>query len=245
MLVWGHIPSEAVLSSIPLLQLVSKLPTYFLYPEVPDNKDTPLSRISWDYTQKKPSFRQFCQALTDRFMQMSVDRRLRDTTVGSVRLALALLRPYLHDRISDDFATATQTVYELAYVIAQWPGQWWAREHPEIRDLVRCIVHMIGEEMREARRVQALSDATKMQDIVGGIEQIVKHYESRSRTPKRLENIHLSPIPSPSPTVGPPSPAMSDADVVRLESFDLGDTTYDETVPLWLPAAIDRAMRED
>ncbi|KAH8102157.1 hypothetical protein BXZ70DRAFT_56869 [Cristinia sonorae] len=180
-LVWGHIPTEAVLSSIPLLQILSKLPTYFLYPEVPDAKDTPLSRISWDYTQKKPSFRQFCQSMSDRFLRMPVDKRLRDTTAGSVRLAMCLLRPYVHKHISDDFTNATTHVCELAYVIACWPSHWWAREHSEIRDLIRCVVHIVGEEMREARRVQALSDATRMQEIVGGLEQLAHAYETRAR----------------------------------------------------------------
>ncbi|THH30499.1 hypothetical protein EUX98_g3705 [Antrodiella citrinella] len=180
-LVWGHIPTEAVISSIPLLQILSKLPTYFLYPEISNTKDSPLSRISWDYTRKKPSFRQFCQSMSDRFLRMPVDKRLRDTTAGSVRLALCLLRPYVHKHISDDFTTATTHVCELAFVIACWPSQWWAREHTEIRDLVRCVVHIVGEEMREARRVQALADATRMQEIVGGLEQLAHAYEARAR----------------------------------------------------------------
>lgn len=141
----------------------------------------PLNRISWDYTQKKPSFRQFCQSMSDRFLRMPVDKRLRDTTAGSVRLAMCLLRPYVHKHISDDFTNATTHVCELAYVIACWPSQWWAREHTEIRDLVRCVVHIVGEEMREARRVQALADATKMQEIVGGLEQLAHAYEARSK----------------------------------------------------------------
>ncbi|GJE93469.1 hypothetical protein PsYK624_096280 [Phanerochaete sordida] len=212
-LVWGHIPGNAVLTTIPLLQILSKLPSYFLYHDIADAKESPLFKLGWDYTKKKPSYRQFCQAITDRFMQMSVDRRLRDTTAGSVRLALALLRPWLHAHVSDDFARATQTAFELAYVVAQWPGQWWAREHPEIRDLVRCIVHMVGEEMREARRVQALADATRMQDIVGGLEQLAHAHAARSRSPRSPSALRtplpLSPVPSPSPTL-PPSPAASD-----------------------------------
>lgn len=159
--------------------------------------------------------------MTDRFMQMPVDRRLRDTTAGSVRLALAFLRSYFHQHVSDDFTTATQNIFDLSYVIAQWPGQWWTREHPEIRDLVRCIVHMIGEEMREARRVQALADATKMQDIVGGLEQLVNAYEARSRPRKILANIQLSPLPSLSPTL-PLSPTMSDNKRhLRMGSIDI------------------------
>lgn len=220
-LVWGHIPGSAVLASVPLLQILGKLPSYFLYHDIADAKDSPLFKLGWDYTKKKPSYRQFCQAITDRFMQMPVDRRLRDTSAGSVRLALALLRPHFHEHISDDFTTATHLVFELSYVIAQWPGQWWAREHPEIRDLVRCIVHMIGEEMREARRVQAVADATKMQDIVGGLEQLAHAYEARGRPLTLPENVDFSPLPSPSPTL-PPSPTMSDHKRhFRLGSIDL------------------------
>lgn len=218
---WGHIPGSAVLTSIPLLQILSKLPSYFLYHDISDAKDSPLFKLGWDHRAKKPSYRQFCQAITDRFMAMPVDRRMRDTTVGSVRLALAFLRPHFHEHISDNFASATQNVFELAYVIAQWPGQWWAREHPEIRDLVRCMVHMIGEEMREARRVQALADATKMQDIVGGLEQLVQAYEARDRPRKLIADIQLSPLPSPSPTL-PPSPTVSDHKRhLRLGSVDI------------------------
>ena len=229
---WGHIPGTAVLSSIPLLQILSKLPSYFLYHDIADAKESPLFKLGWDYTHKKPSYRQFCQAMSDRFLRMPVEKRLRDTTVGSIRLALALLRPYFHKRVSEDFASATAQVSDLAYVIAQWPGQWWAREHPEIRDLVRCIVHMIGEEMREARRVQALADATRMQEIVGGLEQLAQVYEARSRSGRLLANIHLSPLPSPSPTL-PPSPSTSEPrHKFRIGSVDLvtDDMTVSEAI---------------
>ncbi|KAF7790648.1 hypothetical protein EIP86_001604 [Pleurotus ostreatoroseus] len=220
-LVWGHIPGSAVLASIPLLQILNKLPSYFLYHDVSEAKDSPLFKLGWDYTRKKPSYRQFCQAMTDRFMAMSVERRLRDTTVGSVRLALAFLRPFFHRVVSEDFSKSSTHVSELAYVIAQWPGQWWTREHPEIQELVRCIVHMIGEEMREARRVQALADATRMQEIVGGLEQLVQAYEAQSRPRRMLANIHLSPLPSPSPTL-PPSPSTTEPKhAYRIGSVDI------------------------
>ena len=229
MLVWGHIPGTAVLASIPLLQVLSKLPSYFLYHDIADAKESPLFKLGWDYTQKRPSYRQFCQAMSDRFLRMPVERRLRDTTVGSVRLALALLRPYFHKYISDDFVTSTSHVSELAYVIAQWPGQWWTREHPEIRDIVRCIVHMVGEEMREARRVQALADATRMQEIVGGLEQLAQAYEARSRHGRLQAGIQLSPLPSPSSTL-PPSPSTSEPkEKFRIGSIDLITSDMTET----------------
>jgi len=224
-LVWGHIPTEAVISSIPLLQILSRLPTYFLYPEIPDNKDSPLSRISWDYTRKKPSFRQFCQSMSDRFLRMPVDKRLRDTTAGSVRLALCLLRPYVHKHISDDFTAATTHVCELAYVIACWPSQWWAREHSEIRDLVRCVVHIVGEEMREARRVQALADATRMQEIVGGLEQLAHAYEARARFQQKA----LRMLP-PSTEQSVDSDVSSDGSSTAEPHDDAWDTTSTSTL---------------
>lgn len=225
MLVWGHIPGSAVLASVPLLQILSKLPSYFLYHDIADAKESPLFKLGWDFRRKRPSYRQFCQAMSDRFMQMSMDKRLRDTTAGSVRLALALLRPHIHKHVSDDFAAATKIVCDLAYVISQWPGQWWAREHPEIRELVRCVVHIVGEEMREARRMQALEDANRMQDIVGGLEQLAQAYQARARPQKLFED---SPQPSPSPTL-PPSPSPCEHKHLRFGSIDL---ITDDMVPI-------------
>ncbi|CAL1710001.1 unnamed protein product [Somion occarium] len=209
-LVWGYIPGSAVLASIPLLQIVSRLPSYFLYPDISDSKDSPLARLGWDYTRKKPSFRQFCQAMSDRFLRMPMDKRLRDTTAGSVRLALALLRPYIHRHISDDFTTATTHVCDLAYIISCWPGQWWVREHPEIPDLLRCMIHIVGEEMREARRIQALADATKMQGLV---EQLAQAYEARLREQRRRLPPLLSSIRScaSSSPIGSPTEAKSES----------------------------------
>ncbi|KAI8974895.1 hypothetical protein BD414DRAFT_517491 [Trametes punicea] len=178
-LVYGYIPGTAVLTSVPLVQILTKLPSYMLHPDPSPLKETPISRIAWDYERKKYTYKLFCQEMSDRFLRMSVDRRLRDATVGAVRLALALLRPWFHKLASDDFTTATASACELALGIARWPGLWWVREHPEIRDLIRCLVHIVGEEAREARRTQALADATRMQDIVGGLEHLARTYHLR------------------------------------------------------------------
>ncbi|KAH9903482.1 hypothetical protein C8Q73DRAFT_722285 [Cubamyces lactineus] len=178
-LVYGYVPGTAVLASVPLVQLLAKLPSYMLNPDPSPLKDTPISRIAWNYESKKYSYKLFCQEMSDRFLRMSVDRRMRDTTAGSVRLAIAILRPWFHKLASDDFTTATASACELALGIARWPGLWWVREHPAIRDLVRCLVHIVGEEAREARRTQALADATRMQDIVGGLEHLARTYHVR------------------------------------------------------------------
>lgn len=178
-LIWGYVPGTAVLASIPLTQILEKLPSYFLNPDPSNLKDTPISRVGWDYERKKYSYRIFCQEMSERFLRLPVDRRVRDTTAGAVRLAIALLRPWFHRMATDDFTTATAFACELSQSIARWPGLWWVREHPETKDLIRCLVHIVGEEAREARRTQALADATRMQDIVGGLEQLARTFQSQ------------------------------------------------------------------
>ncbi|EPQ50847.1 hypothetical protein GLOTRDRAFT_112617, partial [Gloeophyllum trabeum ATCC 11539] len=94
-LVYGYIPGSAVLSSIPLVSILDSLPSYFLRP-VPDtslNKDiSALSRLTWEYTQKKSTYRHFCKQMSENFLRMNPECRLRDTTAGSIRLAVRLLR---------------------------------------------------------------------------------------------------------------------------------------------------------
>lgn len=188
-LIWGYIPGSAVLASIPLSHILSKLPSYFLNPDPSNVKDTPISRVGWDYERKKYSYRVFCQEMSERFLRMPVDRRMRDTSAGAVRLAIAFLRPWFHRMATDDFTTATVSACELALSIARWPGLWWVREHPEIKDLIRCLVHIVGEEAREARRTQALADATRMQDIVGGLEHLTRTLHTRGDVRSRSISI--------------------------------------------------------
>ncbi|KAH9854631.1 hypothetical protein C2E23DRAFT_775248 [Lenzites betulinus] len=178
-LVYGYIPGTAVLSSVPLTQILSKLPTYMLNPEPSILKDTAISRVAWPYDHKKHTYKAFCQDMSDRFLRLPLDRRTRDTSVGAVRLAIALLRPWFHRLAREDFTACTALATELALSVARWPGLWWVREHPELRDLVRCLVHIVGEEAREASRTQALADATRMQDIVGGLEHLARSYHVR------------------------------------------------------------------
>ncbi|OCH94614.1 hypothetical protein OBBRIDRAFT_789091 [Obba rivulosa] len=192
-LIWGHIPETAVLASIPLTDVLNKLPPYFLSRDTPDAKDSPMSRLGWDYTRKKPSYRQFSQEMADRFLRLSVERRIRDSTTGSIRLALCLLRPWFHRLALEDFASTTATASELAYVIARWPGLWWVREHPEIRDLIRCMVYIVGEEVRAARRIQALTDSSRMQEVVGGLERLIQLHQARALVRRRSSGV-LPPI---------------------------------------------------
>ncbi|KAI0752660.1 hypothetical protein C8Q80DRAFT_1267178 [Daedaleopsis nitida] len=194
-LIWGYVPGTAVLASIPLTHILPKLPSYLLNPEPSNVQDTPISRVGWDYERKKFSYRVFCQEMSDRFLRMPLDRRLRDTSAGAVRLAIALLRPWFHRMATDDFTTATASACELALGIARWPGLWWVREHPEIKDLIRCLVHIVGEEAREARRTQALADATRMQDIVGGLEHLARTFQTRG-TPRSSRSFSIASVSS-------------------------------------------------
>ncbi|PCH36874.1 hypothetical protein WOLCODRAFT_140621 [Wolfiporia cocos MD-104 SS10] len=222
-LVWGYIPGSAVLASIPLSEVLNKLPSYFLCPDSPDAKTSPLGRLGWDYARKRPSFRQFCQDMTTRFLHMPPERRLRDTTAGAVRLALCHLRPWFHRRALENFADAAGTVGALACVVARWSGQWWAREHPEIDGLVRCIVHIVGEEVREARRVQALADAQRMQDIVSGIEQLAETYQLRARLRKALPAVVTSPVEA--------QPAEVEQGVAPVDSAEVALAPLPEVSP--------------
>lgn len=228
---WGYIPGSAVLASIPIRQIVSRLPSYFLASESLDPKESPFGRLGWDYTSKKPNYRQFCQTMSDRFLRNPIDRRLRDTTAGSVRLAICLLRPYIHKHVSEDFTTATALVSELAYVIACWPGQWWAREHPEIKDLVKCIVHVVGEEIKESKRVQTSTDASRMQEIVGGLEQLAQAYERRTKE-------RMIPPPIFTPTSASPTSSFPGSPTVRSE-------TWGESSMITLNALVSKSIQTD
>ncbi|CCL99387.1 uncharacterized protein FIBRA_01405 [Fibroporia radiculosa] len=207
-LVWGYIPGNAVFASIPLSQVLTKLPSFFLSPDTPLSPDTKNAQTSqlglaWDYSRRKPSFREFCQDVSARFLRMPPERRLRDTTAGAVRLALCHLRPWFHARALGDFPAASSTTVELALVIARWAGPWWVREHPEIESIVRAAVHVVGEEVREARRVQALADAARMQDIVAGLEQLAQTYQVRARMRKAVPSACTSPVEPKSPCAAP------------------------------------------
>ncbi|KAI0357024.1 hypothetical protein OH77DRAFT_1588870 [Trametes cingulata] len=205
-LVYGYIPGTAVLASVPLVQLLTKLPSYMLNPEPSVLKDTPISRLAWDYERKKYTYKLFCQEMSERFLRLPLDRRMRDTTAGAVRLAIGMLRPWFHKLATDDFTTCTASASELALGVARWPGMWWVREHPEVRDLIRCLVHIVGEEAREARRTQALADATRMQDIVGGLEHLARTYHVRNST-------HLGHLGLSTPPVSSTASVMDEEEV--------------------------------
>lgn len=179
-LVHGSIPGTAVLASIPLFALLNKLPSYLLQPDVLDAsvKESPLQSLGWDFTERKPSYRQLCLDMSAKFMKMPDELRVRDTTAGSVRLAVAFLRPWFHKTIQDDFELAKTTLCELAFVIAQWPGQGWVREHEEIWGVTSLMVQTLAEELREKQKVDAGEEVRSLQTMVDNLENMVRMYQS-------------------------------------------------------------------
>jgi len=172
-LVHGFIPGSAVLASIPLLSIIQKLPSYFLQENIHNSKPTPLTRLAWDFTQKKPSYRQFCQAMSERFLCLSVEERLHDTTVGSVRLALTFLRPWFQHAILEHAQEASVTVSALALAIAQWPARWWMQDHAENWDIITDIVRVLVEELQHQKN----TEIARLEAVVDELEHVVSDYE--------------------------------------------------------------------
>jgi len=175
--VHGSIPGTAVFASIPIFSIIDKLPSYLLQSGVSDYKEIPFSRLAWDYTERKPSYRQFCQDMSTKFLRMPTELRLRDTTSGSIRLAVVFLRPWFHKVVQDDFGLATSKLRELALVIAQWPGQWWVRDHVEIWELIPLMVQTLGEEVREKQKYEVGREVKTLQSFVDDLEHLVRQYE--------------------------------------------------------------------
>ncbi|KZP21275.1 hypothetical protein FIBSPDRAFT_740788 [Athelia psychrophila] len=196
-LVHGSIPGTAVLASIPLFALLNKLPSYLLQPDVLDAsvKESPLQSLGWDFTERKPSYRQLCLDMSAKFMKMPDELRVRDTTAGSVRLAVTFLRPWFHKTIQDDFELAKTTLCELAFVIAQWPGQGWVREHEEIWGVTSLMVQTLAEELREKQKVDASEEVRSLQTMVDNLENMVRMYQSELDT--LVDPSAFEPTPPP------------------------------------------------
>jgi hypothetical protein len=204
-LVYGSIPSEAVFASIPILPLLERLPSYLLLPDT-TYKLSPFDRLGWDVTQKKPSFRQFCQDSSEKFLRMPVEPRLRDAASSSVRLSLQFLRTWLQEISAKDMSSARDTVASLAMVIARWPGQWWVKEHGEIPELLEAMVQVVVEEIRDAQRAQKIVDTAKAQRIVDQLKRLSIDCENEISLRKRL--LRSDPQSPPTSSTSLPSPPV-------------------------------------
>ena len=178
-------------SSIPLVKLLEKLPSYLTTSET--DKSSPFDRLSWDYTQRKQSFELFCKDAAERFLKMPVEKRLRDTTTSAVRLSLSFLRPWLHRVSLNDVDAAQTALTNLAIVVGRWPGQLWVRDHSEVAELCKTMVEIVLEEMRESQKTQKAVDAEKMQGIVDQIRRLSIECEKEISRRRLLEAV--TPLP--------------------------------------------------
>jgi len=59
-------------------------------------------------------------------------------------------------------------------VIAQWPSQWWSRDHAEMWDIIRATSNVIVEELSEQQRAED-GDVT-LREITGEFEPVLHHF---------------------------------------------------------------------
>ena len=163
--------------------------------------------------ERKPSFRQFCQDMSDQFLRLSAEHRLRDATGGSVRLAMAFLRPWLHRAVAKDFSGATDKACILAFLIAQWPAQWWSRDHLEMWTVIRSLIQAVAEEVREKQKVDVDEEVRRLRNVVTDLERVVDDYEEAeviSNVDPAKENDDLKAeyvvVLPPTPPLSPPPP---------------------------------------
>lgn len=173
-LVYGAIPGTAILASVPLSDMLRRLPSYFLKESI--DKSNPFSRLAWNYTERKPNFRIFCRDMSNNFLRLPHEERLQDATTNAVELAIAFLRPLFHQAVTNANESATEKVSALAFLIAQWPCQWWIWEHTEIWDLVSGTVSAIAEELREKNKSK---DVTRLREAVDELEHTLVEYQGR------------------------------------------------------------------
>ena len=157
------------------MSVLPKLPSYFVSSGSPSD-DKHFNSLAWDFSAPRADFQQFCQQMSDQFLRSPSELRLRDTTAGAVHLAMGFLRPWMQRHALKEFHDAVRLVAELAYLIARWPGQWWVREHPEIWDLIQAMVHVIGEEVRDAQRVNALNEVKRLEGVVSELQLLTEEY---------------------------------------------------------------------
>jgi hypothetical protein len=129
-----------------------------------------------------------------------------------VRLAATLLQDWYHKLVLKETDKVENTVVDLAFVIAQWPAQWWVREHAaDIRELVRGTARLIIEEVKETRRVAALKEVERLQDVVADLERMANAYYKEDETPRPS-------APTPAPAPAPPALPMPRSELPKARS---------------------------
>lgn len=208
-LIYGFIPGNAVLASVPLLSVLERLPPYYLRSKTQPSPGRPLDHLGWNFADKKHNYRQFCQEITNRFFGQSQEIRFRDATGGSMRLALTLLRPWFHRTITQDFKHATNTLRALAIIVANFGGQWWAKEHSELNRILDTMANTLGEELLQRFKRDDQAELHRLQDTVDTLEKVIRRHETKRLTrPRRASSAAKeccsTPItPESSPRVRP------------------------------------------
>ena len=174
------IPRPAVLASIPIFQILHKMPSYFLRKDVQILDGNPLDQVAWDYARHKSSYRRFCQHMSKLFFSRPAEVRLRDCTAGAVRLALSFLRPFFHSIVQEDFDVAISYLRTLALTISQWPSRSWMNDHPEVHKVIESMVLALGEELREKYRHQQQEEISRLQVIIDGLQYAARTQDSKT-----------------------------------------------------------------
>ncbi|KAK7460969.1 hypothetical protein VKT23_008897 [Stygiomarasmius scandens] len=215
-LVYGFIPRSAVLASVPLLSVLDRLPSYFTKPST---SERPLYVLSWDFDSKQSTYRKFCQEMADRFVRLPFQTRVRDTAVGSVRLAITLLDPWFHVMVHEDLQKAVAKAREMASVIAHWPEPSGSRETNEMGVLIRSLIYLLAEEVRAKHTCKTEAEVSRLQGVIDRLEDVVHDQE------KLLNGRSLDDTPN----------LVSHGQVGELAIAEQQDTFVDEfpgTVPL-------------
>lgn len=179
-LVYAMIPRPAVLASIPILQILRKMPSFFLSKDIQTIDGNPLDQVAWDYARRQVSYRRFCQHVSKSFFSRPAEIRLRDCTAGAVRLALSFLRPFFHRAVQEDLDVGISYLHTFALIISQWPSQSWVNKHPEVRQVVHYMVLALGEELREKYHHQQQEEISHLQVIIDGLQYAMKTHDSQT-----------------------------------------------------------------
>ena len=174
------IPRPAVLASIPIFQILHKMPSYFLRKDVQILDGNPLDQVAWEYARHKSSYRRFCQHMSKLFFSRPAEVRLRDCTAGAVRLALSFLRPFFHSIVQEDFDVAISYLRTLALTISHWPSRSWVNDHPEVHKVIESMVLALGEELREKYRHQQQEEISRLQVIIDGLQYAARTQDSQT-----------------------------------------------------------------
>ena len=148
----------------------------------------PLDRIAWKYTLRKLSYRQFCREMSTLFLNRPDDVKLRDSTGGAVRLAMAFLRPYFHRVVQDDFDKVIFYLRTLAVSISQWPWEAWVGNYPEVKKIVDSMALALGEELREKYAALHQEEISRLRLVINDLEQ---NFEARDKRTLAIDDLEV------------------------------------------------------